>query len=286
MSVSIGNAQHRGVGFQAQITLKVGQPINQVGVQTNLFYSLNFAQIATGFKSTVFFSGLGPKCVYFENRAHVSVHAAWGKMHSVNPLFVHPLLQQIGKRNSLGYAYFWYWDTRKTSQQSGAWSLQLNRAFVYFENDLFAGQGRDRFRSGVLQMAYLDSLQMASINIKIWTGETRGARVTEQSLSNLRSYKDLSASLYGKYSNGIASLSYSRSIDQFVLGTEIGIDDERIRHFFQNKLTHDFPYFYKKNASRNRHVPMLDEFGYPYLYPSTQNLRKSRIVLQTGVGLF
>jgi len=198
---------------------------------------------------------------------------------------MNPLFQFTDKRNSLGYAYYWFLDTRETSQRSGAWLLQIDRAYVYFENDLFAGQGRDRFRTGTLQLLYMDSIQQIALNMRMWTGETRGAKVIENSTyPSSRGYKDLSNSLYGKNSSGILSVSYTRSFEFLPLSFELGIDDERIRHFFQNKLIHDFPYLLKTNPMRNRHLPMLDEHGLPYADSKTQEIRKSRLVFLGQVG--
>lgn len=276
---------NRGFGVQAQLTLQIGRPINALGIQTNLFYYHDFFQMGAGVQSKLYFSGLGPKGMFIENRGHLSGNIAWGKNRNLNRQFMNPLFQFTDKAFSLGYAHYFFWDTRKTSQRSGAWMLQLDRTFVYFENDLFAGQGRDRFRTGTLQLMYMDSIQQIALNMLMWTGETRGAKVIENSTyPSSRGYKDLSASLYGKHSHGILSVSYARSLDFSPISVELGIDDERIRHFFQNKVIHDFPYFLKTNPMRNRHLPMLDENGLPYVDPSSQRLRKPKPIIQVGIG--
>lgn len=274
-----------GFGFQTQLTLQLGAPINAIGMQTNFFYSHKHFQLGTGWQAKFYFTGLGPKGMFIENRFHLSGNVAWGKTRQINRQFMNPLFQFTDKRNSLGYAYYWFLDTRETSQRSGAWLLQIDRAYVYFENDLFAGQGRDRFRTGTLQLLYMDSIQQIALNMRMWTGETRGAKVIENSTyPSSRGYKDLSNSLYGKNSSGILSVSYTRSFEFLPLSFELGIDDERIRHFFQNKLIHDFPYLLKTNPMRNRHLPMLDEHGLPYVDSKTQEIRKSRLVFLGQVG--
>ncbi len=283
LTQQIGIAQN-GFGFQAQLTLQLGVPINAIGMQTNFFYAHNHFQIATGWQAKFYASGLGPKGLFIENRLHVSGNLSWGKNRVVNRQFMNPIFQFTDKRNSFGYAHYWFWDTRKTSQRSGAWLLQIDRTFIYFENDLFAGQGRDRFRTGTLQLMYMDSVQQIGLNMRMWTGETRGAKVIENSTyPSSRGYKDLSQSLYGKHSHCILSVSFARGFDFSPINFELGIDDERIRHFFQNKLIHDFPYFLKTNPMRNRHLPMLDENGLPYVEPNTQRLRKSNLMIQGGI---
>lgn len=274
-----------GFGFQTQLSLQLGAPINAIGMQTNFFYAHNHFQFGTGWQAKCYLTGLGPKGIFLENRFHLSGNVTWGKTRETNRQFMNPIFQFTDRRNSLGYAYYWFLDTRETSQRSGAWLLQVDRTFVYFENDLFAGQGRDRFRTGTLQVMYMDSLQQLAINMRMWTGETRGAKVIENSAyPSSRGYKDLSGSLYGKHSHGILSVSYARSFDFSPISIELGIDSEHIRHFFQNKLIHDFPYFLKTNPMRNRHLPMLDENGLPYLDPKTQKLKKTKLIIQGSFG--
>lgn len=274
------------LAIQGQLTLQIGTPINAIGFKTQLHWVQDYFELGCGVQSKFYVSGLGPRGLFFENRLQLDAKLVWGKEQYRNPLFMHSLFNQSNKAYSLSYAYFWYWDTRHTSQRSGAWAMQLGRTFVYFENDLFAGQGRDRFRTGTLQLMYMDSLNLWSLNTRIWTGETRGAAVIEaESYPSYRGYKDLSKSLYGTSSHGILSLSYYRALSIQPIGLELGIDHELVRHFFQNKLVHDFPYIVKKNPDRNRHLPMLDTKGLPYIDSSKQNLRKPRLVFQ-GISGF
>jgi hypothetical protein len=278
-------AQNKGLGLQFQVNMTLGTLINRIGVHAQLFYAHNWFQINTGVSSQLYLSGLGPKGIFMENRMHLSGILAWGKERQHNPLWYNPLFQQTGRAYSLGYSHFWYWDTRNTSQRSGAWGAQIDRGFVYFENDLFAGQGRDRFRTGTLRLMYMDSLQLMALNLKIWTGETRGAtNRKDERYPASRGYKDISANLYGKKSNGIFSVSYARTSDFMPFGLEIGIDDERIRHAFQNVLIHDFPKLFNKNPMRNLHLPMLDSEGLPYLKDNNQKLRKTKFVIMGHLG--
>lgn len=265
--------------------MQFGVPINSVSVKTHLHYVYEHFEIGAGLQSKIFFSGLGPQGLFFENRMQVDAKLVWGRNFTRNPQFMHAMFNNSSKANSLGYAYFWYWDTRETSQRSGAWSAEIGNSFVYFENDLFAGQGRDRFRTGTLRFMYRDSLNIWSLNTRIWTGETRGAKIVESSnYKSARGYKDLSNTRYGTYSNGIFSLGYHRATNFLPIGIELGVDDERIRDLFQNKLIHDFPYFIKRNPARNRHLPMLDKDGLPFIDTSKQQIRKTKFVFQANFG--
>ena len=270
---------------QGQIFVQFGAPINALGFKTHLHWIHDFIEIGGGVQSKFYFSGLGPKGIFLENRLQLDAKLVWGGVQERNPIFMHSLFNHTGKAYSLAYAHFWYWDSRNTAQRSGAWATQLGRAFVYFENDLFAGQGRDRFRTGTLQVMFMDSLNLWRLNTRIWTGETHDAQVIEsEKCPSYRGYKDLSESLYGTSSNGIFSLGYYRAGSFQPVGFELGIDHEWVRHFFQNKLVHDFPYVLKKNPNRNRHLPMLDTNGLPYLGLENQKIRKVRWVVQGSWG--
>ncbi len=270
---------------QAQVTVKLGKPVNALGFKAHLHLVHPYFEVGVGVQSNLFLRGLGPKGHYFENRLQWDAKLVWGDEFYRNPLFFHALFNHSQKRYSLAYAHYFYWDSRNTSQRSGAWSSELGRIFLYFENDLFASQGRDRFRTGTLQIAFRDSLNYFQVNARFWTGETRGAPSAQYAYKNMsRAYKNLSEQLYGKESNGILSLSYQRAQHLAPFGLELGIDDERIRHFFQNKLIHDFPYAWKKNLVRNKHLPMLDQLGQPYLDPATQRKKKATLVIQGTWG--
>jgi hypothetical protein len=272
---------------QQQIVLQIGAPINSVAIKTHLHLVNQHVEFGAGTQTKLFFSGLGPKGTFFENRLQLDAKVVWGQYVESNPMFLHAMFNRSNKSNSLCYAYYWYWDTRRTSQASGAWSMELRNYFVYFENDLFAGQGRDRFRTGSLQILFREPKQIWGIKARIWTGETANAPILDNKTHpTAKPYKNLSSTLYGKYSNGILSISYHNAQGFQPIGAEIGIDDERIRHFLQNKIVHDFPYSKQKKIDRNKYIPMLDREGLPFIDDSTQKLRRPKIVLQASWGFW
>lgn len=264
---------------------KVGTPINSMGFRAHIHLVNSNFELGTGVQSRIFFSGLGPKGTFFENRFDINAKLVWGNEIERNPLFAHPSFNNSQKSNSLCYAYYWFWDTRNTSQSSGAWSIEQGRFFFYLENDVFAGRGMDRFRTGSWHLMYREATAIWSVNTQIWTGETRGAVVvTDKNYPSPKGYKDLSKSNFGPYSNGIFSLGYFRGFGLQAVGLELGIDHERVRHFFQNILIHDFPYFPNRSGMKNRHLPMLDQHGHPFLNPQIQTLRSGKLVLQGKWG--
>ena len=279
-------SQRHQFGFQTQLVLQLGYPINKIGVNLNAFWLSPFSQVNIGTQSSFYLTGLGSKGNYIENRAHFGLIGLVGRENQQINQFFNPLFHQSARSFAFGYTYLIYWDNRHTSQRSGAFGLQFQRVALQFENDLFAGQGRDRFRTAMMHAYYMDSLNLAGINVKLWTGETRGGeRKSDENYPSKYGYKDLSNTLYGNTSHGILSLSYSHLLPYGQqIGAELGIDDERIRHFFQNKLVHDFQFSKTNKQKHNPHYPMLQPDGNPYLFRSTDSIRKTRIVLQAVGG--
>ena len=152
----------RDLSFQVQLTFQIGSPINQLGFQYHLNYAHRFAELGAGVQSKIYFSGLGPKGLWMENRASLTARLVWGDSFYRNPQFMNPLFNVSNRSSSIAYAYYWYLDSRNTSQRSGAWAFQLNRVMASFENDIFGGQGRDRFRTGTFHLMYFDSLNLMS----------------------------------------------------------------------------------------------------------------------------
>lgn len=267
-------------GIQTQVVVTIGSPVNRVGINLNGFWLTSYSQINIGTQSSFYFSGMGPKGSYIENRAHFSLIGLVGKKRNPQNHFFNPLFHQSDRFIAFGYSYLIYWDNRQTSQRSGMFSLQFDRVALQFENDLFGGQGRDRFRTANLHAFYLDSLNMLGTHVRLWTGETRGGlRTTDEEYPSKYGYKNLENTLYGKTSHGIATMSYQRLLPfAQQVGIELGIDAERIRHFYQNRLVHDFQFSKKNTRKHNPHYPMLKDDGTPYLFKSGTSVRKAKFV--------
>lgn len=272
-------------GFHTSIILQVGTPINRIGVGISGYWLTPFSQLNIGNQSTLYFSGYGPRQSYFENRSHIALIGLVGKREMRSTTYFGELHHHSSKNAAFGYSYLVYWDTRGTAQTSGAFGMQFHQYSFAFENDAFGFQGRDRFRTGRLTAAYLDSTFQIQLQSIIWTGESRGGqRQHDTHYPGKFGYKDLSNTYLGKYSHGVLTLGVKHILPfNQLAGVEIGIDHERIRHFFQNRLVHDFQ-FSKKNPSRmNPHYPMLQQDGSPYLFKDEQCIRKGKPVIQLGL---
>lgn len=271
-------------GLQVALKLRLGTHINNIGIGFNAYWLTPYFQANLGSTFSLYANGLGPKGSFIENRAHAGLILLAGKNEQGTNQFFSPFFHQSNHNFALGYTYLYYWDNRKTTQFSGAFYAQVYQFSLLFENDLFGGFGRDRFRTAKITVYWKDSLNLAKMNINLWTGETRGAdKISNTGYPSKAGYKNLSKMLYGKSSNGILSFGYRRALMfQQSLGIDIGVDAEQIRHFFQNKLTHDL--LTSRKNKNNPHYPMLMENGMPYLFLKGQKVRKAHLFLELGIG--
>ena len=194
-------------------------------------------------------------------------------------MFISPVGNQTIKRNSVGYAFNYYLNHIKTSQATGTVSLQFGKFQIICEDDLFAGGIRDEFRTGSILAQYRDKNFQYGINFFTgWTGK-RGKHTDDPNYPSRNGYMDMSHSLYGNVSAGLFSvqIQYAAPYGQTLQGN-IGIDDERVRNFFQNKLVHELFFSPKKGHWRGgADLPMIDSEGKMYLYKKGQKIRPGRL---------
>jgi hypothetical protein len=272
------------IGGQIGVNIQFGSHINQIGIGGNAYWLTPYFQVNLATNFSFYAQGLGPQKSFIECKSQAGLILLGGKNTQRTNLFFNPMFQQSKHDFALGYSYIYYWDNRKTQQFSGAFVAQVKQFSLIFENDLFAGGGRDRFRTAKVQLYWKDSLNLAKIGISLWTGETRGAPKKTDENSGVF-YKDLSQQLYGTASNGILSFGYRRAlIFQQSLGFDIGVDAEQIRNAFQNKLVHNALQKSKKNGASNPQYPMLCKDGSPYLFQSQQRIKKPRFYIELGTG--
>jgi hypothetical protein len=203
-----------------------------------------------------------------------------GKKTNPIPFELGYLNHQSSSPYSLGYGYIWYFDGLETRQRSGSWKVEIERISLTFENDLFGGQGKDRFRTGALLLSYRDSMQSVSLGVQLWTGETKGGRVFPESTNEFpNGYKDLSANYLGKTSHGIVFVGYTKKVALHVAPTfRLGVDSEYVRHLFQNKISHNLGNLPFRKTHKSVYYPMFSIEGYPVLNHS--QIRKSKPYFQ------
>lgn len=273
------------LGLKVSVIGSFGTHAQNIGIQISSYYHQSYFQLNVSNQWTISTYNLGGRKLFMQNKFS-SGFVIFDKNLTVDfqPTQWYANRQLFGSRYAIGYAYIWYQDNRNTSQRSGAFGFQLNRYFINFENDLFAGQGKDRFRTGQLQVDYFDGLNYYLMGLQLWTGETRGAEwKTDAPVKHPYGYRDLSQTPYGKTSHGIFYVGLKQHLDyENFLVYKAGLDDELVRHLFQNRLSHDLPFF-PKNWKRNTpHYPMLQDNGTPIIFEGSK--RKTKPFIEIGVN--
>lgn len=252
-------------GVQVGIMADIGTHINQIGLKIQGYYTYEFVQINLGNQIRFNSLHLGGRKDYVTQRINTGIALLGGKKNSSPHLIFDGLNHQTQHDYAIAYNYLWYFDNIGTSQRSGGFGFHIQQISLYFENDLFAGSGRDRFRTSHASISYHDDLYNISLNTQLWTGETWGTKLqnTPDSIYTL-GFKDLSSTHYGKTSNGILSIGFDY---QIIYGNHFsavaGIDSEHIRHGLQNRFMHNKKFVPLHWRKPNVNYPMLNSEGYP-----------------------
>ncbi|WP_234369126.1 polymorphic toxin type 23 domain-containing protein [Brumimicrobium mesophilum] len=271
-------------GIQVALTADLGTHINQIGLKVQGYYKYNFAQLNFGnhlrFNATHF----GGRKKYLTQRINTGIVILSGGENSRPQLIYDGLNHQSEHNYALAYNYLWYIDNAGSSQRSGGFGFHIHQISLYIENDLFAGSGRDMYRTSHASASYHDDLYNFSLNTQLWTGDTRGTRLqnTQDSIYVL-GYKDLSATHYGKTSHGILSLGFDHQINYGNhVSALVGIDSERIRHGLQNRFMHDKKFVPMRWRKPNVNYPMLNSEGFPVHYK--EEAAPAKFFMQFGLN--
>ena len=271
-------------GFQFGAVVQFGSHINAVGISGNLYYTDFFYQVNLSSQLKYNFSSLGNRTHFWENRNAAGLILLAGKKDITPDFQIDALNHQTNFSKGLGYNYIWYFDQAGTSQRSGGWGLKINYFSMHFENDIFGGQGKDRFRTGIIQLNYRYQDWKFFTNLNLWTGETANSFWNKTPLDKCPSgYKSLENSPFGKTSHGILSVGFNRNFLQKQNASfKIGIDSEHIRHATQNRFAHDLLILPKNIERKTPHYPRLNEDGKPVFDKS--QVKKSKFYFQAGVN--
>lgn len=245
LSASIGSHQHYyGIGAHA-------------GLEYRTFLLTIGSDLSYRFKD------LGQRNQFLESKSYVGISVLTGKNTSVGDMDLGALNNYFSRENSLGYAYIIYLDNGGTSQLSGAFRGEIKRHSLMLENDFFAGQGKDRFRTATLSYRYRELLWSGHLGVRLWTGEASGLQVKEiERHGNLQRYKDLSSNPFGKTSHGILYGGVKYALGSQTLGVELGVDAEQVRDVLQNQIAHA-SVWHRRKASKAVAYPMLNKMGNP-----------------------
>ncbi len=262
------------------LLLNVGTHVNTIGISLNSYYQDFFYQVNAGSSFTYNLTGYGNRKNFWESRNSLGLLLLGGKKEMVPDFQLNGLLHNSAFNYGIGYNYIWYFDNVKTGQFSGGWGVHMKSFSLLLENDIFAGQGKDRFRTGHITMNYRVNDFKITTGLNIWTGETANSEWKKESFDKCPSgYRELDNLLYGKTSHGIlyGGLSFNLGYGQHTT-MRIGIDSENIRHAFQNRPMHDLIFLPKRIERKTPHYPRLDEFGCPVFEGSL--VRQSKFYFQ------
>lgn len=269
-------------GASAGLILNFGTHVNSIGFSVKGYYTDYFYQINTGSSITCNLTSYGSRKKYWESRSFIGGVLLGGRKDNTIDFQLDGLTHQTIYRNGIGYNYIWYFDNSGTSQLSGGFGLMINKLSILFENDLFAGQGKDRFRTGHILITYRNRESKFGTGVYLWTGETNGSTWEKiASKKNPYGYKKLSDLPYGKTSHGIlyGSVNYNLGYGQTAY-FKTGIDSEQIRHIVQNRLIHDLIFLPNSVKHNTPHYPRLNSEGLPVF--NKKEIRKNKFYLQTG----
>lgn len=250
-------------GIKATVLVTFGSHQNSLGFKLDSYLGNDFVQLNAGITTRYFLTNLGNRSNFGELRLSAGGVLMMGKGKNPVNMDWDGALHQSKSEYSIGYAHYWYLDRLGTSQRSGEWNIGIQQIDILMENDVFGGQGKDRFRTGGLGVSYRDSLYKASIGLTIWTGETSETNWDRSPLPGApNGFRDLTTRPFGKLNHGIL---YGELKHRFAgvqtAGARIGWDSEQIRHVFQNKISHDLVLFPNKMVRRTPHYPRLNEAG-------------------------
>ena len=271
-------------GIHAGMVLDLGSHENEVGLEINSFCSIQKVQLNAGTRFSFLFNSLGKRRKAFEQRMNFGFLFLGGKRETTPEAYFSGLIHNSSYNNAVGYNYIWYFDNVGTSQRSGAFGLTIKKSSIFFENDVFGGQSKDRFRTGHLLYSFREGTNRFNLGVNLWTGETSGTPWIKTNKENcLYGYKNLAQMPFGKTSHGIFYFGIQSQLpfNQY-FRFRIGYDSEEIRHLFQNRLTHDLIFLPKSVPHNTPHYPRLDQMGNPVFYKKER--RKDLFYIQLGAN--
>ena len=281
-------AQTKPFGGKAGISLSLGTHHQRIGIIFGAYMLNDFIQFNTELRQYYTFRAPGPDHKGPELQFSLGPLFSWGAMDSLPNLFFHRVSNQTGKAHSLGYAFNLYWDKKNTSQRTGTIGFQAGSFELIHENDVFGNLRSDRYRTSALLIAWRTHHLRLGLNMVLWTGNTNSAntrKVRDHSFARF-GYIDMSRAEYGHLSCGLLGIQAEYAFPYHQTGSiTLGIDDERVRNFLQNKLAHDSWFLPEKlNRARNYHIPMIDADGKMYLYKPGQHIRPRRLLLDVSLN--
>lgn len=267
------------------IVANVGTHVTSVGLNLKGYYTDYFYQLNAG--STIYLNehSYGNRRRFWEFRNTAGIVLLAGKKNKDVDFMLSGLNHQTPYSYGIGYNYIFYNDNAGTTQRSGGMVFHIKNLSLMHENDVFAGQAKDRFRTARFEASYLYRDFRFATGFNLWTGETANTVWQHVSLDQCPSgFRILEDKPYGKTSHGVlyAGLTYNTPLTGQYIHLKAGIDSEAIRHGIQNRLIHDLIFLPKKIERTTPHYPRLDENGCAVF--DSDYMRKATLFLQFGAN--
>lgn len=275
--------QNMGAGLRGGVSFSFGSHVRQIGITVSGYCYHDFIQINALSQLGWHSRNLGPQGKGKEALLSLGAVAGFDPSGNIENFFHSGVSNQMGKKYSIGFAQNFYWDSHQTSQHTGTIGLQFGHFEITHENDILSKEGSDRYRTGAFSVAYFNNTDRFAVVTTTWTGNTNSRKSVKHKEGVGRfGYIDISETEYGAFSHGILSAQWNHYWGYGQTSTAaLGIDSEHIRNAMQNQLMHDMYLFPKKwNKARNKHIPMIDSEGMPYIYADDQKIKKDKFYYQ------
>ena len=109
----------KNVGFNVGFISSFGTHVQRFGLAVQGYAIYHFAQVNASFRVYDNFKNLGPKGEHAELNASLGLCLGYGKKSHERNLFMTPISNQTGYKNSVAYSYNIYFNKIKTSQVTG-----------------------------------------------------------------------------------------------------------------------------------------------------------------------
>lgn len=269
-------------GYSVGLAFSFGTHVNRLGIHAGGY--MNYGQLQLNITSKCYynFQSYALKNKTPEIQVGIGGVLGVGRKDSIVNAFIGLSESNMYNRGALGYSFLYYWDWQGTSQAAGVVMANFDNLTVLMENDLFGNfvKQEDRYRTGALAIEYQYQRTKIGLNAMFWTHDYKDCNVVRNADTDKWSrygyYKDDNVksrnaslgilSVYGKQ-----WLPYNQE-----LRMDIGLNSEKIRNAFQNKLIHDQPMMPEKLVWRKpSHIPMLTTNGEQYLFQKAQVVKPS-----------
>ena len=283
------------------ISLQWGMPVNRIG------FNFSIASVYKNFQwSNSVFCFYNRNCFGYNNSSletQLSTNLGFGFSKKVEKLenniaLIQPHSNFTNNNHFISYGLKYYGDNNATSQTTGFFIYRFKNFFLQTENDALIFKTYDRFRTGAFSLGFENNYQ----SNQSWFSQQRFAlhflafmpsnkdanakKVAETSYPSPNGYLDFSKNIRGNVSVGALffQLESSLNFNQAAF-LQVGIDDEHVRNFIQNKIFHDLKFIPKSwKKVKNYHVPMLKKDNTNYLFLENEKVRPTKLFFHLGTN--